>query len=74
MRWTWGRAENGANLRAHSLSFEAAVFVFDDPMSATREDPYPCEQRQRIIGMVGTPIVMVVHTWPSFDTETDEET
>ena len=73
MRWTWSQAKNEANLRAHHLSFEAAVFVFDDPMSATRADPYPYEERWRTIGMVGTQIVMVVHTWPDFDSETGEE-
>ena len=73
MRWTWDQAKNEANLRAHGLSFVAAAFVFDDPMSATREDPYPYEQRWRTIGMVGTQVVMVVHTWPDFDTKADEE-
>ena len=73
MRWTWDQAKNKANLRAHSLSFEAAVFVFDDPLSATREDPYPYEQRWRTVGMVGTQVVMVVHTWPDLDRETGEE-
>ena len=73
MRWAWDQAKNEANLRAHALSFEAAIFVFDDPLSATREDPYPYEQRWRTIGMVGTQVVMVVHTWPAFDTEAGEE-
>ncbi len=72
MHWTWDQAKNRTNLRAHSLSFEAAVFVFDDPMSATQEDPYPQEERWRTIGMVGTQVVMVVHTWPELDTETGE--
>ena len=73
MRWTWDQAKNEANLQAHSLSFEAATYVFDDPLSATQEDPYPHEQRWRTIGMVGTQVVMVVHTWPDFDTETGDE-
>ncbi|MCY3939203.1 MAG: BrnT family toxin [Chloroflexi bacterium] len=72
MQWIWDQAKSEANLRTHGLSFEAAVFVFDDPMSATREDPYPHEQRWRTIGMVGTQVVMVVHTWPDLDTETGE--
>ena len=72
MRWTWDRAKNEANLRAHSLSFEVAAFVFDDPMSATLEDPYTNEQRWRTIGMVGTQVVMVIHTWPELDAETGE--
>ena len=73
MRWAWDQAKSEANLRAHGLSFTAAVFVFDDPMSATREDPHPYEQRWRTIGMVGTQVVMVVHTWPESDTQTGEE-
>ena len=73
MRWTWDEAKNKANLLAHSFSFEVAVFVFDDPLSATQEDPYQYEQRWRTIGMVGTQVVMVVHTWPNFDTETGED-
>ena len=72
MRWIWDEAKNEANLRTHGLGFEAAVFVFDDPMSATLEDPYSHEHRWRTIGMVGTQIVMVVHTWPDFDIETGE--
>ena len=73
MHWTWDQPKNQANLKAHGLSCEAAVFVFDDPMSATKEDPYPYEERWRTIGMVGTQVVMVVHTWPDFDTGTGEE-
>ena len=72
MRWTWDEAKNEANLRAHGLGFKTAAFVFDDPLSVTQEDPYPCEQRWRTIGMVGTQIVMVVHTWPDLDRDTGE--
>ena len=74
MRWTWDQAKNEANLRTHGLGFEAAAFVFDDPLSLTRDDPYPYEQRWRTIGMVGMVVVMVVHTWPHFDMETGNET
>ena len=73
MHWTWDYAKNWANLRAHGLSFEAAVFVFGDPLSATQEDPYPYEQRRRTIGMVGTQVVTVVHTWPERHAETGAE-
>ena len=73
MLWTWDQTKNETNLRAHGLSFEAAVFVFDDPLSLTRVDPYPHEQRWRTMGIVGLQVVMVVHTWPEFDTETGEE-
>ena len=73
MHWTWDQQKSEANLQAHGLSFEAAVFVFDDPLAATRGDPHPHEPRWRTIGMVGAQVVMVVHTWPDFDTETGEE-
>ena len=73
MRWTWDEVKNSANLRAHRLSFETAIFVFDDPMSATQADPYPYEQRWRTVGMVGSLVVMVVHAWPDLDAETREE-
>ena len=72
MRWTWNQAEDRGNLGAHGLDFNAAALVFDDPMSATREDPYPHEQRWRTMGMVGNQVVIVVHTWPAFDEETGE--
>ena len=73
MRWTRDQAKSETNLRAHGLSFEAAVYVFEDPMSVTQEDPYPYEQLWRTIGMVGTQVVMAVHTWPDLCTETGEE-
>ena len=72
MRWTWDPAKNRINRRSHGINFEAAIYVFDDPLAATREDPYPYEQRWRTIGMVGTQVLMVVHTWPAFDTDTGE--
>ena len=73
MRWIWDHAKNRGNLQRHGLSFEVAVFVFRDPMAATREDPHPAEQRWRTMGMVGSVVVMVVHTWPTFDATTGEE-
>ena len=73
MHWTWDQTKNRANLRAHGIDFYAATFVFDDPLAATREDPYPHEQRWRTTGMVGSQVVMVVHTWPDLDIRTGEE-
>ena len=73
MRWTWDLEKNEANRQAHGISFETAMLVFDDPFSATREDPYSHEQRWRTMGMIGTVVVMVVHTWPETDPANDEE-
>ena len=49
------------------------MLVFDDPLAATLEDPYPDEQRLRTMGVVGTVVVVVVHTWPDLDPGTGEE-
>ena len=68
-RWEWDPDKNETNRRTHGLSFETAALVFDDPLAATRDDPYPDEQRWRTMGMVGTVVVMVVHTWPEDDPE-----
>ena len=48
--------------------------MFGDPLAATVEDPYPAEQRWRTMGIVGSQVVMVVHTWPVIDPGTGEET
>ena len=72
MHWTWDPEKNEENRQAHGISFETAMLVFDDPISATLENPYPHEQRWRTMGMIGTVVVMVVHTWPEADSETGD--
>ena len=67
LRWTWDPDKNRANLRTHGLSFETAALVFDDRLAMTRDDPYLDEPRWRTMGMIGSVVVMVVHTWPEFD-------
>ena len=39
MRWIWDPEKNEANRRIHRLSFEVAILVFEDPLSASKEDP-----------------------------------
>lgn len=73
MRWTWDHNKNHTNKRAHGLSFEAAQLVFDDPLAASRQDPYPNEQRWQTIGKVGNVVVIMVHTWPNPEQETGEQ-
>ena len=72
LRWTWDPEKAEANRRAHGLGFETAVLVFDDPLAATRGDPYSHEERWRTLGMAGDVVVMVVHTWPVEDEEVGE--
>ncbi|MGA7713823.1 MAG: BrnT family toxin [Rhizomicrobium sp.] len=64
MRWTWDAKKNRANKLAHGLSFETALLVFDDPLAASRPDPESEEERWQTVGMVGTVVLFVVHTWP----------
>ena len=73
MIWEWDQEKNRSNLRIHDIEFETAILVFDDPLSATIEDPYPDEQRWRTTGVVGTAAVVVVHTSLGTDPETGEE-
>ena len=73
MRWTWNPNKSEANRRIHGIDFSAAIYVFEDPLSATQEDMYEHELRWRTIGMVGPVVVLVVHTWPETDPETEEE-
>ena len=72
LRWTWDPAKNEANRRIHGLSLDVAVLVFEDPLAATKEDPYADELRWRTMGMVGPIVLMVVHTWPEADPVTGE--
>jgi uncharacterized protein len=74
LRWAWSNEKNRTNKRDHGLSFEAAQYVFADPLAVSRPDPYPHEERWQTIGLIGRMTVFVVHTWPEPDFETDEET
>ena len=47
--------------------------MFDNPPAASRQDPYPDEQRWQTMGMVGDVVVIVVHSWPTPEQETGEE-
>jgi uncharacterized DUF497 family protein len=39
MQFEWDRDKAAANLKGHSVSFDEAVTVFYDPLSATLDDP-----------------------------------
>lgn len=73
MRWTWDPNKERMNRQKHGLGFETARLVFDDPLAATRQDPYADEQRWQTIGMVGNVVLIVVHTWPEPEQNTGEE-
>jgi uncharacterized protein len=69
LQWTWDDEKNRTNKRVHGLSFEAAQYVFADSLAMSRPDPYPNEERWQTIGLIGSMIVFVVHTYPEFDAE-----
>jgi uncharacterized DUF497 family protein len=71
VRWTWDPDKSAANRVKHGLSFETAVLVFDDPLHASKLDPHPDGDRWHTIGLVGSVLLLVVHTWPE-ETEGDE--
>lgn len=72
MRWLWDSAKSRRNRRVHGLGFETAQLVFDDPLAASRPDPFPHEARWQTIGAIGPVIVLVVHTWPEPDSRSGE--
>ena len=65
MRWTWDERKFQENLRKHGLDFVTASAVFGDPLSLSRLDIYPNEERWQTIGMAGSLCIFVVHTYPA---------
>jgi uncharacterized DUF497 family protein len=72
--WTWKAAKSKINKQRHGLSFESAQLVFDDPLAASRHDPHVGEERWQTIGVIGSSVIFVVHTWSDIDSDTGEET
>lgn len=67
MLWTWDPAKNRANRRKHGLGRDTASLVFGDPLAASRPDPEEREERWQTVGVVGTVVIVVVHTTPRPD-------
>ncbi|MBI3795229.1 MAG: BrnT family toxin [Nitrospinae bacterium] len=49
MRFEWDAAKAKGNLRKHKVSFDEAVTIFYDPLSATFGDPDHSDDEQRLI-------------------------
>jgi hypothetical protein len=49
MHFEWDRAKAAANRRKHKVTFDEAVSVFYDPLSATFPDPDVAATEQRLI-------------------------
>jgi uncharacterized DUF497 family protein len=46
--------------------------VFDDPFQASKPDPHREADRWHTIGLVGSVLLLVIHTWPEPDFGGDE--
>ncbi|MFZ1109388.1 MAG: BrnT family toxin [Rhodomicrobium sp.] len=73
MPWIWDEEKSRANRKKHGLSFETAQLVFDDPLAASRLDPFSLEERWQTIGAIGPVVVIAIHTSLEADPETGEE-
>jgi uncharacterized DUF497 family protein len=65
MRFEWDKSKALVNLRKHGVSFDEAVTVFYDPLSATIPDPDHsfAEVREVTIGYSSQPrLLLVCHT------------
>ena len=49
MQFEWDRRKAKTNLRKHRVSFEVAMTIFYDPLSATFDDPDHSVDEQRLI-------------------------
>ena len=67
MRWTWDERKFRENFLKPGLDFATAQFVFRDPLSVSRPDRYPGEERWQTIGMIGDVCVPIIHTLPEED-------
>ena len=71
MRFEWDPRKNLLNITKHSLSFETAKLVFQDPYIHSELDRFvDGEERWQSIGRVGhTLVVLVAHTTRDEDGE-----
>ncbi len=49
MQFEWDREKAKKNLKKHTVSFEEAMTVFYDPLSATFDDPDHSDDEERLI-------------------------
>jgi uncharacterized protein len=73
LRWIWDDQKNRVNQQKHGLGFETALLVFNDPLALSRRDSYSGEERWQTIGLIRDVTILIVHTWPVYSLESDEE-
>lgn len=68
LHFCWDDSKAASNLEKHGVSFEAATYVFDDPMRLEQEDVFAeGEYRNIVIGQVDDVLLTVVYTSPEED-------
>lgn len=68
LHFGWDDGKAASNLEKHGVSFEAATYVFDDPMRLEQEDVFAQgEYRNIVIGYVDGVLLTVVYTSPEED-------
>jgi len=72
LRFEWDDLKNRSNQAKHGLSFETALFVFEDPNQVSVQDRHEgSEERWQTLGLVdGLVVIRVAHTWRE---DADEE-
>jgi uncharacterized DUF497 family protein len=64
MRFEWDDQKNRVNQQKHSITFESAALVFNDPQTTFRKDRVvDGEQRWHAIGSVEEAVLLVVHVY-----------
>jgi hypothetical protein len=53
MHFVWDERKNAVNKRKHKVSFEAAVFAFEDPLALSMVDGRYQEERWVTLGRSG---------------------
>jgi uncharacterized DUF497 family protein len=65
LHFCWDESKAESNLEKHGVSFEAATFVFDDPMRLEQEDVFAGgEYRNIVVGQVDGVVLTVVYAAP----------
>lgn len=63
LQFCWDEAKASSNLEKHGVSFEAATYVFDDPMRLEETDVFSeAEYRNLVIGQVDGVVLSVVYS------------
>lgn len=68
VRWDWDPNKAASNLRRHRVPFKLAVLALEgDPFHLSKLDTDSGEIRFKTLAAIGSQILMIVHTEPTFE-------